>query len=49
LLEKLVTASSFQPKIFHFKDFESSVRGRLTLGSFGAIIGVPQAFADLLA
>jgi hypothetical protein len=46
LLEKLVTASLLQPTILHFEELASDVRVRLTLGSFGIVISMPQAFAD---
>jgi hypothetical protein len=49
LLQKLVTASLFQPTILHCKELASHVRVPLTPSSFGTIISMPQAFADTFA
>jgi hypothetical protein len=46
LLQKLVTASLFQPTILHCKELASHVR---VPSSFGTIISMPQAFADTFA
>jgi hypothetical protein len=47
VFQKLVTASLFQPAVLNELAFD--VRVRLALGSFGTIICVSQAFADLFA
>jgi hypothetical protein len=49
LFQKLVTASLFQPAVLNFKELALDVRVRLALGSFGTIICMSQAFADLFA
>jgi hypothetical protein len=49
VFQKLVTASLFQPAVLNFKELAFDVRVRLALGSFGTIICVSQAFADLFA
>jgi len=46
--QKLVNASLFQPTVLHFKEVALDIRIRLTLGSFGTVISVPQAFRGLV-